>query len=104
MIVGIEETTDHTHPETKIVKLRSKARARGWLAGSGGWAWPGAADERLPVGQQNFHRRMRLAYVMPARYRLSKREVDRLWTMRAGTRGTEAAIYHRDAVEELRAE
>jgi len=60
---GIEETTDHRHPETKIVKLKSRVAAMKWLrAGTCGFAWPGAANPDLPMDAQNFHRRIRTCY------------------------------------------
>ena len=69
MIYGIEETTDRRSPETKIVRLASERAAQRWLAQGGGLAWPGAADSRLPISQQNHHRRLRDASAMPPRWR-----------------------------------
>lgn len=70
MIVGIEQTTDLRFPETRIVRLRTVKAALIWLDVSGGYAWPGAADPRLPVQAQNHHRRLREAYEMPKGWRM----------------------------------
>jgi hypothetical protein len=70
--MGIERTTDQRSPEYRLVRL-SPRRARAWLAEGGKAAWSGAADERLPVGQQNWHRRIRAVYAMPPGSRLPTR-------------------------------
>lgn len=70
MIYGIEETTDLNHPETVVRKFESLTRARKWAEQSGGLAWGGAADESLPVTQQNWHHRFRDLYEMPPAFNL----------------------------------
>lgn len=103
IIVGIEETTDSRHPETRIVRLRSEAAARKWLAQGGGYAWPGAADDSLPPGQQNFHGRLREAYILRPYYRLPGRDVEaRMGYPHYRPRAAvEADFYRRDAVERI---
>ena len=70
MILGIEETTDHRSPETKLVKFASEPAARRWAALGGGFAWPGAADSSLPVHVQNWHRRLREVWTTSGGFRL----------------------------------
>lgn len=105
MIYGIESTTDLNNPETKIIKFASEAKARRWLAaGSGGFAWPGAARDDLPPSQQNFHRRFRSAYRMPTGWRLLERDINAVFA-RQGYRGwaeAKARVIVRAAVEEIK--
>lgn len=106
MIVGVEETTDMRYPQTKIVHLSSEAAARKWLSGGGGFAWPGAADESIRPSMQNWHRRLRSAYVLPPRFRLDKREVERLmgWPRHDSADTVRACMYRRAAVREIDAD
>ncbi len=107
MIVGIEQTTDQRHPETRIMRLSSRRHAEKWLTDSGKFAWSGAADKTLPVGQQNFHRRLRSAYVMPSGWRMpSKKRVEeargsRPWEDRRTHADIVASIAYREKVEEI---
>lgn len=78
--VGIEECTDQRRPDPVIRRFATERAARAWLAAAPkGFAFPGAADPTLPMGQQNFHRRIRSAYEMPLGWRLSKKAVDADW-------------------------
>ena len=106
MIVGVEETTDMRHPQTKTVRLSSEAAARKWLSGGGGLAWQGAADESLRPSMQNWHRRFRTAYVLPPRFRLSRREVERLtgYPHHNSAETVRARMYQLAAVREINAE
>ncbi len=103
MIVGIEETTDSRYPQTKIAKFRSETAARKWLSRGGGYAWPAAADPTLPVGQQNFHHRLREAYVMPPHFRLSPKEVEaeRSHHRPDSLAQRQARVYRRHATDQL---
>lgn len=76
MIYGIEQTTDSRYPETKIWRFRSEPAALNWRdARRIQAAWPGAADPDLPVGQQNFHHRIRRLYRMPKGWRSPGKKV-----------------------------
>lgn len=77
MIIGIEQTTDARSPETRVARLRSRAHAEEWARASGDYAWSGAADDAVHVCQQNWHRRLRDVYEMPAGWRMpTKREIE----------------------------
>jgi len=80
MLYGIERTTDSEHRGTVIVKFSSLKRAQKWREESpGGLAWPDAADDSLPITQQNFHHRYREIYQMPKNWRMpTDRQLDRL--------------------------
>ncbi len=105
MFYGIEQTTDLRYRETVIRRFRSESTLREWLGQSQGqYAWPGAADERLPASQQNWHRRLRTGYRMPKGWRLKDKDVQRL---RAGDHRSPyidlvAALIKRSAIEEVR--
>lgn len=73
MILGVERTTDVNHPETKIIRLATERRSVKWMSEGGGVAWTGAARADLPVSQQNFHRRLRYVFRMPAGFRLTRK-------------------------------
>jgi len=79
MIYGIQETTDHRSPETRIVRLSSVRAAQRWLADGGtALAWPGSVPaskggvggEDIPLSSQNFHHRLKSAYETPSGWRL----------------------------------
>lgn len=76
---GIEENTDMKCRQTKVVRLASRRAALAFIARPSEYAFDGAADELLPASQQNWHRRLRTAYEMPAGWRISKREVDAMY-------------------------
>ena len=79
--IGIEESTDMRYPDPTFKRLPTERAALKWLAGGlKGFAYPGAADPNLPMTQQNFHHRIRTAYEMPAGWRLSRKEVDDVWS------------------------
>ena len=106
MIIGVEQTTDMRYPQTKIVRFTSERQAAAWVAGGGGFAWPGAADETVRPSMQNWHRRLRRAYVLPKGYRIDEREVKaRMAYPNDESRETVMAyMYRRIAVREIKAE
>ncbi len=106
MIVGIEETTDVGHRQTRIVRFRTEGAARRWLEHSGGFAWPAAADIDLPARQQNWHRRFREAHVLRPRFRLDEREVRRMvgWPHYRLPDEVRASMYRQASVREIKAE
>lgn len=77
MYIGIEETTDRNHPETKILKFQNEKQAIKWVQETLRFAWSGATDPNLPITQQNFHRRVRELYKMPLNFRINKQELKR---------------------------
>ena len=78
MYIGIEHTTDSSHPQYKFKKFTSKKKAAEWRKNSGDFAWSGAARNDLPMCQQNFHRRFREVYEMPPFFRVSKKEIKKI--------------------------
>lgn len=111
MIVCIEQTTDSRSPQTKVQTMRSEAAARRWLAaGSDSFAFPGAARGDLPLTQQNWHRRIRTAYVMPPHWRLpsanriAAERGSRPWEDRRSDKDIVASIVWREREAELRVE
>lgn len=80
-IIGVEQTTDCRHPETKIVVFGSRRKAERWRDAipSGAFAWPGAADKSLPASQRNFHRRFRYLYEPPESLAKIKARVRTAW-------------------------
>jgi hypothetical protein len=85
--IGIEQNTDLKCEQTVIVRLgASRSRAEAWLGnGDQGFAFPGAARSDIPGSQQNWHHRLRNAYVMPPGYRLPKKEAEQRWESRRGS-------------------
>lgn len=74
MIYGIEYVTDSRNLQLKVVKFTAEAQAREWAQATGEYAWPHLADESLPQGQQNWHRRIRKIYRMPKGWRCPSRK------------------------------
>jgi hypothetical protein len=109
--IGVEQNTDSKCEQTVIVRLgSSRKRAEDWLGtGNLGFAFPGAARSDIPGSQQNWHRRLRNAYAMPAGYHLPKKEAERMWEARRGSvyqgrvEDHLASLIHRDADEQLAA-
>ena len=107
VIVGIEQTTDTRSPETKIVRLIGRERAIAWVSAGGGHAWPGAADARLPVQQQNHHHRLREAWEMPSGWRMPTRRAiahvrgPRPWEDRRTDLDIVAALVRRSGVRRI---
>lgn len=107
--IGVEQNTDSKCHQTVIVRLgSSRKRAEEWVGnGDQGFAFPGAARGDIPGSQQNWHRRLRLAYAMPPGYRLPKKEAERMWEARQGSvyQGRVddhlADLIHRDADEQV---
>lgn len=64
MFIGISETTDNRYPETEIRRFSRESHAVEWLMDpkGSGYAWEGGANGSLPVGSQNWHRRLRAVY------------------------------------------
>jgi hypothetical protein len=76
VIYGIEQTTDRHHPETVVRKFASEKAATRWaLAMTCKFAFPGAADNSLPMDARNYHRRTRTIWRMPAGWRMPSRQV-----------------------------
>lgn len=108
MIIGIESNTDQRHPCSKIVKFASRSAAQRWLDGfKESMAFPGAATTEIPASQQNWHRRLRDAYVMPPRFRLDAKEVRAVTERGRGSiycrfgDDARAEVYRRHAEERL---
>lgn len=74
MIYGVEQNTDLRCPNTKIVKFTSIKKAKEWRDKNLGYAFPGAANEDLPVTQQNWHHRIRTIYEMPYGWRFPSKQ------------------------------
>jgi len=104
MIIGIEQTTDMDHQETKIIKLRSEKAAIAWIKKGGGFAWPGAAREDIPSIQRNWHQRLRYAYEMPPGFRISKKEIEKEWCTGdyRDQKGREAVVWRRHAIKKIK--
>lgn len=110
LVIGLDYTTDSRYPETRITKFRSEGTARRWLdAATNEPAWPGSARNDIPAIQQNHHRRIRSAYVMPAGYRLSARDVRAVTERGRGSiycrfgNDAKAEVYRRDAERRIEA-
>lgn len=107
MIVGIEQTTDSRWPETKVVRLVGRKRTLAWVSAGGGYAWSGAADEQIPVQQQNWHHRLREAWEMPPGWRMPTRKAiahvrgSRPWEDRRSDLDIVAALVRRDGVRRV---
>lgn len=84
--IGVEQNTDLKCQQTTIVRLgANRARAQKWVGEDQGYAFPGAARSDIPASQQNWHHRLRLAYAMPAGYRLPTKEAQQIWESRRGS-------------------
>lgn len=106
MFYGIESTTDSRNPEITIRKFRSEHSLLRWIRGirNGAFAWSGAADPNLPMGQQNFHRRFRCGYEMPRGFRLTDRDVEKAGGSRYGWSRTKANIISSNAIRRIYAQ
>ncbi len=103
MLIGIEESTDVSRPQAHLVKFRSERQACQWLAAGARYVDPAAADPRLAMREQNFHRWVRCVYQMPPRFRLRAGEVEALRDphRRLPLACRQALVYRRHAVRQL---